>query len=290
VGAPIGLSWSSDDAVVGIEAEWVTPGRVGSRKPFHFRLAACAPNGKDGPSLAAAARLPASAREEAWTPKKVAEVLLPLIATEPDQNSGRKPQSESEQETFSSGADMGFGIRDQGPATWPADLPRFELAAEYDKARYSASTDRPWRGLDLTSAEQRERFASMLLPYFYQGMVDQDRRPDWNLIPQQNKRRSWCHMPWLGTGVRGREAVHGLTRMRDMDVPNLVYEGATRGSNWGVGFYNAVGCEALKKSGVLGSSPKKGLILVAPSGRAWIGRPTSETERLAQKSYSRRLN
>ncbi len=60
-------------------------------------------------------------------------------------------------------------------------------------------------------------------------------------------------MPWLNVGDAGREAVHGLTKERDME-PTAIYPETmnfafkkTGGSDWGIGFYNDIACASLNK-------------------------------------------
>lgn len=140
----------------------------------------------------------------------------------------------------------GFGIEDQMPAG-ATRLPRFELRADFDKG-FTTSEDRPWEGMDLTNKVEQIKFALILQKYFYENMANQNpSQPDMNFIAQKNKARYWCHMPWMQTGVNGREAVHGLTKEMDLrpskNIPT--YMNATPGSDWGVAYFNGPGCRTL---------------------------------------------
>ncbi len=144
-------------------------------------------------------------------------------------------------------AEDGFKTLDAVAANAPVkDLPRFQVRSDYDRVTVK-SNDRPWRGLDLSNPAEAERFALMLQEYAYDGMANQDsQRTDYNFITENNSVRDWCHMPWLNVGESGRECIHGLTKERDL-YPSNIYPTSTPGSDWGIGFYNAVGCKAIER-------------------------------------------
>lgn len=128
----------------------------------------------------------------------------------------------------------------------PTTLPTFKLRADFETATKD-SADRPWQGMNLKDEKERIRFALMLQKYFYEGMANQNlKNPDMNFIAAENKKRYWCHMPWMQPGISGREAVHGLTKELDLS-PSKMYPGATPGSDWGVAYLNAPGCRTIQK-------------------------------------------
>jgi hypothetical protein len=233
------LSLSSDDHLIGLGATAMPGG-----ESFHFRLPSC-----DFPSkspflaqlqvterrLAGSDRLPASEAFEssvAWI-DSLEEAPASLSAAQND------PLALARE---------GFAILDPGPTEWPKGKPRFALAADYAKAgkAWQDPAQRPWKNMDLRDPKQREKFAALVLEYFYVGMVDQSiKDPELILDPAKNKERAWCHMPWLNVGDNGREVFHGLTRERDLE-PSPIYPNAPWGSDWGVGFYNAPGCRSLE--------------------------------------------
>jgi hypothetical protein len=136
-------------------------------------------------------------------------------------------------------------------------VPEFSLRADYENA-----TDKerlPWAGLDLRNERQALKFILLVQKYFYENMANQDRNLNYNFIPQNNRDRFWCHMPWMHVGVQGREAIHGLTQERDLRPSQTMppFMNATPGTNWGVAYFNDAGCRTLGK--IFGSvnRPKK---------------------------------
>jgi len=245
----IDLSVSRDEYLVGIEAKMAEPNTA--ERDFHFRIPACDTPGKNLlVSVPEVAEPKAPGREPqsvtggaAWTPERIANILNPLRVVA---SGSTKKDERSKDRTPQSVVEEGFDALDPGPNPYPRNLPRFKIAGEYenDAARWVASKDRPWKGMDLTKAEEREKFAVLLLDYFYEGMIDQNREVDFNLIAQSNAKRAWCHMPWLNVGQSGREAVHGLTRERPLE-PSPIYPDAPWGSNWGIGYFNGAGCNSM---------------------------------------------
>lgn len=156
--------------------------------------------------------------------------------------SGMKSQSRN---VASSSQDDGFNIFDDTP--FAEDLPLFKLRADYDKAPRRPDP-KPWAGLDLKDQRQALKFILLVQKYFYENMANQNpKKPDYNFIAQNNKQRYWCHMPWMHVGDTGREAIHGMTKERDLrpstSIP--VFKNATPGSDWGVAYFNGTGCEAI---------------------------------------------
>ncbi|MEQ1878720.1 MAG: hypothetical protein ABL958_18910, partial [Bdellovibrionia bacterium] len=144
---------------------------------------------------------------------------------------------------------IGFKITDV-PKSVPAGIPVMtNIRADYDRIQ-EKFTDTPWRNwqkLDLRIPADAMEFAVRIQKYVYEGMFHQDftrpNDPDRAFLagPGLNRVREWCHMPWMQLGNAGREALHGLTKERDLKR-NKQYPNATHGSDWGVAYYNSVGC------------------------------------------------
>lgn len=143
-------------------------------------------------------------------------------------------------------AAKGFSIEDK-VLNAPASLPKFVLRADYQNSKRDSQAF-PWKGLNLRDKKQALRAALLLQKYFYENMANQNStNPDQNFIAANNKSRYWCHVPWLNVGPSGREGVHGLTKELDMKPSSKisVYSAATPGTDWGVAYFNAPGCETL---------------------------------------------
>lgn len=71
--------------------------------------------------------------------------------------------------------------------------------------------------------------------YCFEGNTDVDFRV------QENKVRSWYHMPWQHYGPNGREGFHGLTKEAPVKPQQLAYTQnyGTSGA-WAIGFFNDV--------------------------------------------------
>lgn len=152
----------------------------------------------------------------------------------------------------------GFLVRDPLPKRSKL-LPQFRLRADYDK-RWP--TDMPWLKdgvsiYDLSRENDAMDFALLLQKYVYENMATQNvKNPDANFIPpkdDKNKKRYFCHMPWLNQGPNGREGIHGLTQERNLK-PSPVWPNAPLGSDWGVAMFNSVACETIEK--VFGTAQK----------------------------------
>ena len=134
-------------------------------------------------------------------------------------------------------------------------LPRFTLQAKYSKIG-KLSIDRPWQGLDVTQEQGAAELAAMLQMYFYNGMATQDPTTvDRNFIAKDDGH--WCHMPWLNVGDSGREAIHGLTKERNLfPSPMEGFTTVASGTDWGVGYYNEPGCSKIGEIFGDASNPK----------------------------------
>jgi len=152
--------------------------------------------------------------------------------------------------------DDGFSIIDDTHTS--EDLPTFKLRADYNNAP-TASEAKPWAGLNLRDPKEALKFTLLVQKYFYENMANQNpRKPNYNFIAQNNKQRFWCHMPWMHVGAAGREAVHGMTKERDL-IPSAtmpVYKNAAPGSDWGVAYFNNTGCSAVEKVFGNNTNPK----------------------------------
>lgn len=134
------------------------------------------------------------------------------------------------------------------------NLPQFSIRANYQEIRPNAQSY-PWRGVvkNITQPGEGEKLARIILDYFLDSLVQDGKNPDNNLIAQNSPqgKSQWCHMPWLNVGESGREAIHGLTKERDMEATPIYPETqldnfkSIGGSDWGIGYYNDVACQRL---------------------------------------------
>lgn len=141
-------------------------------------------------------------------------------------------------------------------------LPIFKIRADY--AEFAKNIDaanprktRPWLGrvTDISKEGQAELLSQIVLENFYDSLLLDPKNKEMNLIAQNSPKdkSQWCHMPWLNVGDAGREAIHGLTKERDMESTAIYPETFQEpfltegGSNWGIGFYNDVACASLAK-------------------------------------------
>ena len=122
-------------------------------------------------------------------------------------------------------------------------LRRFKFRGEYSNYKVKPQ-DRPWKNIDIRNGEGKKKFARDTLYYFFKGMADQGKTADQIFYADKNKSTDWCHMPWLQVGDAGREAIHGLTKERDIESSTM-YPNIDKGANWGVGFYNAASCKTI---------------------------------------------
>ena len=148
-------------------------------------------------------------------------------------------------------AENGFDILDKNSG---GNYPTFSMRDDYSNARAGAS-DRPWKGMDISNKAGAFEFAEAVQAYFYDGMANQHSNADQNFVASSDTTHYWCHMPWLNVGDSGREAIHGLTKERDI-LPSTIYPAPGTGSDWGIGFYNAVGCQTI--GSVFGNSRSSG--------------------------------
>jgi hypothetical protein len=127
------------------------------------------------------------------------------------------------------------------------NLPRFRLRADYNKLSPNPET-RPWKGMDISTEAGAQKFAQVVLDYFFDSFIQSQTDPNKNFDAQNipADKPKWCHMPWLNVGDSGRELIHGLTKERDLEKSAIYPEVATttekQGSDWGIGFYNDIAC------------------------------------------------
>lgn len=135
-------------------------------------------------------------------------------------------------------------------------LPTFTVRANYADFKPTEKS-RPWVGKvgDIRLPGEAEKLSQIILDYFLDSLLLDSKNIENNLIAQNSPstKSQWCHMPWLNVGEAGREAIHGLTKERDMEPTALYPETQafsfkkTGGSDWGIGFYNDIACAALNK-------------------------------------------
>lgn len=229
---------SEDQKTIGVTLYPDTKAVKLLKKPFlHFRMNHCHEAGKN--------------HYFDFKKAQIAKVmdLSRLPAQVEDQiNADEERTANSKTKSMNKNPDLGFQILDQpskDEVSAAKKLPRFQMRADYQNIK-AKNTDRPWKDLDLNDDDDKMKFARTVLYYFYKGMADQNPKADFNFRAEKNKKADWCHMPWLNVGDSGREYVHGLTKERDLE-PSTMYPDILPGSDWGIGYYNAHGCETLGK-------------------------------------------
>jgi hypothetical protein len=154
--------------------------------------------------------------------------------------------------------DRNFGFAMLDKTEDPQVKSRFVLRADYDVAKLQKE-ERPWKGLNLRNQKEALKFALMVQAHFYENMANQSPKPDENFIAQKNKDRYWCHMPWMHTGLNGREAIHGMTQERDLRSAPLIpaFASTSPGSNWGIAYFNSSGCQTINDVFGSANNPKQ---------------------------------
>jgi hypothetical protein len=244
----LAFSVSDDGLMMGVQfhLNQAIPNGLAKGKHF-FRMEHCTQSGKHGQlagldlnlntaaRLQTAERLPASSFE--------ADYIL-------DGAASRTP-AQADQEL----AKLGFQSTDvvKGNTTGIT----FKLKSDYPtQAGGAEHLNRPWKEMNLRDEVESEKFTLLVLSYFLKSMVHDPKNVNNNFIPKNSPTSTyWCHMPWLNQGNSRREAIHGLTQERPMAVSSM-YPNATRGSNWGIGFYNAEGCQTIGRIFGTGDNPK----------------------------------
>lgn len=223
------ISVSEDRKMLGIDFNYLTKKAT---IPAHFRLPHCLQGGKT--ALLSLAEIK-TAKTDTLLNRDVANTKI-----------FRAPAVEVQEN--------GFEIYDKlnkaDAQTEANTLPRFQLRADYDQMKPKAES-RPWKGMNITTEEGGKKFAHLVLDYFWDSLVTDEKNPNNNLnatkIP--NDKAQWCHMPWLNVGDSGREMIHGLTKERDIEKSAIYPEVAStkdkEGSDWGIGFYNDIACASV---------------------------------------------
>lgn len=233
----VNVSISTDEKMIGVTLmlDPKSKGKVfANTNALHFRLTHCLDSGKN--SMISNAKT-----------LKIASL---------DKYKDRMPSEETPFAANDENSPDGFKMFDSLTAEEDIaakDLPRFKIRHDYETAK-PKDAERPWKNLDITTMDGKMQLARMALKHFYSGMIDVKKAPSHYFIAQENKKSYWCHMPWLNVGDPGREAIHGLTKERDLE-PSAIYPNGVPGSDWGVGYYNSFGCKTLGK--VFGSSKDK---------------------------------
>ena len=264
------ISISSDGYAIGISAilDETLP-TAKKRNPFvyHFRLPSCRTPGKnslDPETDDLNGRDPSSFAVKALPKPAVIERLRAMIlADQASSKATRDPQSAP----AGTALPPGYGILDSFQIAPPGPgvplLRPYVVSTEFEEANehFSEARDLPWRkaSIDLANPNDRATLSTMVLSMFYEGMFPQGVNERENVLyPEKNRNHYWCNMPWLDVGDTGREAVHGLTKERDLAKSPLIYPNPAPGADWGIGFYNAPGCRAINAVFGSRSNPRLG--------------------------------
>jgi len=237
----IEISLSADGLMMGFDVTYDEGPFKGER---HFRMEHCSQSGK-------AALLPENLLKQ--------DDKLVTKYHKEKMNSGRNVATvdQNGQENVrtlppkSANAADGFKIFDavsQSSGNSEQNLPTFKIRGDFSTAKNSTDFEtRPWKGMNLQDPIEAQKFSVLMLAYFYSGMATQDsRNVNNNFIAANDTQHYWCHMPWLNQGNAQREAIHGMTMERPLQKSDI-YPLATRGADWGIGFYNAQGCKTMNE-------------------------------------------
>jgi hypothetical protein len=110
--------------------------------------------------------------------------------------------------------------------------PVFALSQAYPATRPTGQA-MPWKTIDFRT--NPTAYLNAVLNYCYDGNI----AVDWQ--GQNNPVRKWYHAPWLHTGTKGREFMHGLTRERSARPRRLHPNQSAMLGAYAVGMYNAAG-------------------------------------------------
>lgn len=252
------ISVSEDKKMIGIEYNVLHP-KSTEAIHRHFRMPHCIQGAK-------APLLSINIIKTASTDKKHFDRMVASL----ERKSSRKPNAEDprpEQDgTPKSGAIAYDGYTQQDliaadvknayEKSLKRTLPTFNIRANYGEFQ-ATDKSRPWIGKigDIRLPGEAEKLSQIILDYFYDSLLVDSKNIENNLIAQNSatEKSQWCHMPWLNVGEAGREAIHGLTKERDME-PTAIYPETlsasfkkTGGSDWGIGFYNDIACASLNQ-------------------------------------------
>jgi hypothetical protein len=119
---------------------------------------------------------------------------------------------------------------DGPPNGWTG--PVFKLSQDYPTTKPAAGT-LPWKSIDFKT--KPADYLKAVLNYCYEGNIDVD------FAGQDNAVRKWYHAPWLHSGNKGREFIHGMTRERTTPARRLHPNQSSQFGAYAVGLYNPLG-------------------------------------------------
>lgn len=249
------ISVSEDKKMIGIEYE-INDTEKGLATHRHFRMPHCIQGAK-------APLLSLDLIKTASTDKKSIDRMIASLK----KKETRKPNginnsqdsiatSEIQYDGYSQQDIIATEVKAKYEKSIKRTLPTFKIRANYGEFK-PTDKSRPWIGKvgDIRLPGEAEKLSQIILDYFYESLLIDSKNIENNLIAQKSpaEKSQWCHMPWLNVGDAGREAIHGLTKERDME-PTAVYPETQNssfkksgGSDWGIGFYNDIACASLNK-------------------------------------------
>src|SRR5262245_7309571 len=118
----------------------------------------------------------------------------------------------------------------------------FQLSQDYPQQRPAAGTIPAVCKGDFSSVKTKWRqYLLDVRAYCFEGNIDDpDVEDDWRV--ENNKKRSWYHMPWQHYGPNGREGIHGLTKEAPVQPRMLAWpQTHTGGQTYAVAFYSDFG-------------------------------------------------
>lgn len=96
---------------------------------------------------------------------------------------------------------------------------------------------KPWYTVDFKT--EPERYMNEVLQYCLAGNLE----ADFNVL--SNSEQDWYHVPYMTTGIYGREPFRGLTRERTSQPFELAKTQDKPTQNWAIGYFNHEGGYAI---------------------------------------------
>lgn len=106
--------------------------------------------------------------------------------------------------------------------------PLFKLCQDYPKKL--PTSERPWEAYNFKKEPLAYMYA--VRDYILEGMLEADWRAENNSI------RKWYHMPWMHTGLKPRECLHGMCREGDSNAYDISIYQDRPCQNWGASYFN----------------------------------------------------
>ena len=126
---------------------------------------------------------------------------------------------------------------DPAPPGWTGKV--FKLSQNYPATRPAAGVH-PWTAFKFKIPAQAPQYMQAVLDYCLAGNTSANMEDNFSDVGN-NPVRKWYHAPWLDSGNKGREFIHGMTSERTSQIGELGPLQTHPHENWAVGFYNPRG-------------------------------------------------